>query len=90
MSCRPIRTTLWQPAYRPQASEQLYSKTRLSELLRQTRLDHGDSYAGDNPKHDPVRAVTTPLTLQTDDGLYLVIHEADLTDYAAMETSSRA
>ena len=76
---------LWQPAYRPQASEQLYSKTRLSELLRQTHLEHGDSYAGDNPKNDPVRAVTTPCTMQTDDGLYLVIHEADLTDYAAME-----
>lgn len=76
---------LWQPAFRPQAAEQLYSKTRLSELRRQTRLEHGDTYAGDNPKHDPVKAVTTPLTLQTDDGLYLVIHEADLTDYAAME-----
>ena len=25
---------LWQPAFRPQASEQLYAKTRLSELLR--------------------------------------------------------
>ena len=78
-------TALWQPAYRPQASEQLYSKTRLSELLRQTRLLQGDSYAGDNPKKDSVRAVTTPLTMQTDDGLFLVIHEADLTDYAAME-----
>ena len=76
---------LWQPAFRPQASEQLYSKTRLSELLRQTKLEHGDSYAGDNPKMDPVKAVTTPLILQTDDGLYLAIHEADLTDYAAME-----
>jgi alpha-glucosidase len=76
---------IWQPAFRPQASEQLYSKTRLSELLRQTRLEHGDSYAGDNPRKDPVKAVTTPLTLQTDDGLFLVIHEADLTDYAAME-----
>lgn len=82
-------TALWQPAFRPQASEQLYSKTRLSELLRQTRLEHGDSYAGDNPNRDPVRAVTTPLTLQTDDGLYLVIHEADLTDYAAMELQPR-
>ncbi len=77
--------TLWQPAYRPQASEQLYAHTRLSELLRQTRLPFGDSTAGDNPNRDPVKAVTTPLTLQTDDGLYLVIHEADLTDYAAME-----
>jgi alpha-glucosidase len=76
---------LWQPAFRPQHTEQLYSKTRLSELLRQTRLEHGDELAGDNPKKDPVRAVTTPLTLQTDDGLFLVIHEADLTDYAGME-----
>ena len=76
---------LWQPAFRPQASEQLYAKTRLSELLRQTRLEHGDAIAGDNPKKDPIKAVTTPLTLQTDDGLYLVIHEADLTDYAGME-----
>ncbi len=83
LSSDPI--ALWQPAFRPQASEQLYAKTRLSELLRQTRLEHGDAVAGDNPKKDPVRAVTTPLTLQTDDGLYLVIHEADLTDYAGME-----
>ena len=82
-------TALWQPAFRPQASEQLYSQTRLSELLRQTRLAQGDSYAGDNPQKDPVKAVTTPLTLQTDDGLYLVIHEADLTDYAAMELQPR-
>ena len=78
-------TALWQPALRPQQTEQLYAKTRLSELLRQTRLEHGDAYAGDNPKQEPVKAVTTPLTMQTDDGLFLVIHEADLTDYAAME-----
>jgi alpha-glucosidase len=82
-------TVLWQPAFRPQASEQLYSKTRLSELLRQTRLEHGDAYAGDNPKNEPVKAVTTPLTMQTDDGVYLVIHEADLTDYAGMELQPR-
>jgi len=81
---------LWQPAFRPQASEQLYSHTRLSELLRQTKLAQGDAYAGDNPQHDPVKAVTTPLTLQTDDGLYLVIHEADLTDYAGMELKPEA
>lgn len=82
-------TALWQPAFRPQAAEELYSKTRLSELLRQTRLEHGDTYAGDNPKRDPVKVVSTPLILQTDDGLYLVIHEADLTDYAAMELQPR-
>ncbi len=77
--------TLWQPALRPQQTEQLYAKTRLSELLRQTRLEHGDAVAGDNPKLEPIKAVTTPMTLQTDDGVYMVVHEADLTDYAAME-----
>jgi alpha-glucosidase len=29
-------------------------------------------------------AANTPVTLKTDDGLYLCIHEADLTDYAGM------
>ena len=81
--------SLWQPALRPQQTEQLYAKTRLSELLRQTRLEHGDEVAGENPKKDPVKAATTPLIMQTDDGVYLVIHEADLTDYAAMELQPR-
>jgi len=80
---------LWQPAFRPQQTEQLYAKTRLSELLRQTRLSHGDESAGDNPKKEPIKAVTTPLTMQTDDGVFLVIHEADLTDYAAMQLQPR-
>jgi alpha-glucosidase len=31
-----------------------------------------------------VRAVHTPLTMETADGLFLSIHEADLTDYASM------
>ena len=81
--------TLWQPAFRPQAAEELYAKTRLTELLRQTRLEHGDASAGDNPNRDPVKAVSTPLIMQTDDGLFLVIHEADLTDYSAMELQPR-
>jgi alpha-glucosidase len=80
---------LWQPALRPQQTEQLYSKTRLSELLRQSRLEHGDQTAGENPKLEPIKAVTTPLILQSDDGLFLAIHEADLTDYAAMELQPR-
>ena len=31
-----------------------------------------------------IDTVHTPLTIETSDGLYLAIHEADLTDYAAM------
>ena len=33
--------------------------------------------------------VCTPLTMETKDGLYLSIHEANLTDYAAMNLSSK-
>ena len=80
---------LWAPALRPGAAEQLYSKTRLSELLRQSRLEHGDEAVGVNPQHEPIKAVSTPLPMQTDDGFYLAIHEADLTDYAAMELQPR-
>ena len=36
LSSDPI--ALWQPALRPQQTEQLYSKTRLSELLQRARL----------------------------------------------------
>lgn len=32
----------------------------------------------------PVNAVNTPLTIKTDDGLYLSFHEADLDDYSDM------
>ncbi|MDB6018254.1 MAG: alpha-glucosidase [Pedosphaera sp.] len=80
---------LWAPALRTAAAEQLYAKTRLSELLRQTRLERGGETLGGSPKKDPVKAVSTPLTLQTADGLFLCIHEADLTDYAAMELQPR-
>lgn len=80
---------LWAPAFRPAAAEQLFAKTRLSELLRQSRLKQGDESLGVNPKHEPVKAVMTPVTLQTDDGIFLAIHEADLTDYAAMELQPR-
>jgi alpha-glucosidase len=35
-------------------------------------------------KSDTVRAVHTPLTMETRDGLFLSIHAANLTDYASM------
>lgn len=42
----------------------------------------------DNPAlaqtYIPVNAVNTPVTMKTEDGLYLSFHEANLTDYAGM------
>lgn len=58
----------WIPAYAGNRYEYLYERSRLSALAA-----------------DPVvRAVHTPLTLETEDGLYVSIHEAALTDYASM------
>jgi len=34
--------------------------------------------------NDTIRAVHTPFTMETDNGLFLSIHEANLTDYASM------
>lgn len=34
--------------------------------------------------NDTIRAVHTPLTIETADGLFMSIHEANLTDYASM------
>jgi len=58
----------WIPAYAGNRYEYLYERTRLSGLAA-----------------DPfVRAVHTPVTLETEDGLYVSLHEAELTDYASM------
>lgn len=34
-----------------------------------------------------IKAANTPITMKTEDGFYLAIHEADLTDYAGMTLS---
>jgi alpha-glucosidase len=58
----------WIPAYGENRYEYLYEKSSIRALSRSRS----------------VQAVHTPLTMETADGLYLSIHEANLTDYAAM------
>lgn len=57
--------------------EQLYRKTSLSGV-NGTSNGSAFSYVPDP------RAVNTPVTMKTDDSLYLSFHEANLTDYAGM------
>jgi len=60
--------------------EHLYHKTRLNEidaLQYQNHANLAQSYIPEN-------AVNTPVTMKTDEGLYLSFHEANLTDYAGM------
>ncbi len=58
----------WIPAYAGNRYEHLYRRHRTSALAAMSS----------------VRAVHTPLTLETDRGLTVSVHEAALTDYASM------
>lgn len=60
--------------------EYLYNKTKLSEIdllpyNYETRSDRN---------HPNRKAVNTPITMETKEGLFLSFHEANLTDYAGM------
>lgn len=60
--------------------EHLYNTTRFSEIDAISKRDHPNLVQ----TYIPENAVNTPVTMKTDDGLYLSFHEADLTDYAGM------
>lgn len=60
--------------------EHLYSETKFSEIDALSKRNHENLAA----TYIPENAVNTPVTMKTEDGLYLSFHEADLTDYAGM------
>ncbi|MEM9686837.1 MAG: glycoside hydrolase family 97 protein, partial [Bacteroidota bacterium] len=60
--------------------EHLYSESRFSEIDATKKRDHPDLMA----TYIPENAVNTPVTMKTDEGLYLSFHEANLTNYAGM------
>ncbi|MFS4415883.1 glycoside hydrolase family 97 protein [Maribacter sp. 2307ULW6-5] len=60
--------------------EHLYNTTRVSEIDALSKQNHPDLAA----TYIPENAVNTPVTFRGDNGLHLVLHEADLTDYAGM------
>lgn len=60
--------------------EHLYNQTRFSAIDAIAKRDHPDLAQS----YIPVNAVNTPVSMKTDDGLYLSFHEANLTDYAGM------
>ena len=59
--------------------EHLYKTTRLSEI--DAIAERGKKLA---QTYIPYNAVNTPVTMKTDDGLYLSFHEANLTNYSEM------
>ena len=60
--------------------EHLYSTSRFSEIDALSYRDHSNLAQ----TYIPVNAVSTPVTMKTEDGVYLSFHEAALVDYAAM------
>ena len=60
--------------------EHLYSTTKVSEINATKFRDNVNLAA----TYIPENAVNTPVTLRTNDGLHLSIHEADLTNYSGM------
>lgn len=60
--------------------EHIYNQTRFSEIDAISKRDHPNLAQ----TYIPYNAVNTPVTMKTDDGLYLSFHEANLTDYAGM------
>lgn len=78
-------TAWWIPADYD-SYEYVYETTPVSEI-------DASKYREENQRPDRqidnFNAANTPITLKTDDGLYLSIHEADLTDYTGMTVAVR-
>ena len=60
--------------------EQLYSTTQFNKIDATSKRNHPNLAA----TYIPENAVNTPVTMKTENGLYLSFHEANLTDYAGM------
>ncbi|RAJ18228.1 glycoside hydrolase family 97 protein [Olleya aquimaris] len=60
--------------------EHLYNQTNFADIDALSKQNHPNLSA----TYIPENAVNTPVTMKTDDGLYLSFHEADLTNYAGM------
>ncbi|WP_258104514.1 glycoside hydrolase family 97 protein [Marinoscillum sp. MHG1-6] len=72
-------TAYWQPGDWD-TYEQLYHQSRVTAIDATKYRDHPDLAQS----YIPENAVNTPVTMKTDDGLYLSFHEANLTNYAGM------
>lgn len=60
--------------------EHVYNETVFSEIDAISKQNHPSLSA----TYIPENAVNTPVTMKTDNGIYLSFHEADLTNYAGM------
>ncbi|MBU0529085.1 glycoside hydrolase family 97 protein [bacterium] len=72
-------TTWWIPGDWD-SYEHLYNTTKLSEIDAISKRNHSSLAQ----TYIPENAVNTPVTLKTDDGLYISFHEANLTNFSGI------
>lgn len=60
--------------------EHVYNETRFSAINALSKVNHPNLIAS----YIPENAVNTPVTMKTDEGVYLSFHEAALIDYAGI------
>ncbi|MCR9290065.1 MAG: glycoside hydrolase family 97 protein [Bacteroidetes bacterium] len=60
--------------------EHLYSTTKFTKIKAKAKANHENLAS----TYIPENAVNTPVTMKTEDGLYLSFHEASLVDYSGM------
>jgi len=60
--------------------EHLYNSTTISEIDAISKRNHPSLIA----TYIPENAINTPVTMKTDDGIFISLHEANLTDYSGM------
>lgn len=60
--------------------EHLYSTTKFTKIKAKAKANHENLAS----TYIPENAVNTPVTMKTEDGLYLSFHEASLMDYSGM------
>ena len=60
--------------------EHLYTTSKFTEIDALAKANHPNL----SKTHIPENAVNTPVTMKTDEGIYLSFHEASLVDYSAM------
>lgn len=73
-------TAWWIPADYD-SYEYNYQQTKVSKIDASEYADQNERV---DRQIDNFRAVNTPVTMKTDNGIYLSFHEADLTNYAGM------
>jgi len=81
-----IDSAWWIPAFSYRRYEFLYANTSIDEISKKVFSKYVEDISYDTQGID---AAQTPLTIKKDNGIFISIHEADLTNYSSMTLAPR-